>query len=367
MAKTVEEELRKVNQQLKVAAIGVSIRQDGKRLYLVATLPPKPTSPKQYPHQQQISIGVYANFAGVTQAKKEALVLGALIASKEFRWEIYKPELAEKPVAPKMVGDWLDDFERDYWLRRGRSPKTETTWSDYQKIFKLLDLDKALSKQVIMEAIALTEANTRTREKACNYLGALARFAGVVIDLKPYKGNYKERTGELIRDIPSDDEIEAIAQWIEPEQWRVAFRLMATYGLRNHELFYLDFSEMGQYPGVLIVRQGGKTGFRRVWPCKAEWWQLWGLSEITQNDLPRCSGKSNSDLGQRVTRAFERGEVGFPPYNLRHAWAIRTAILGLDPSIAAKMMGHSLAVHYKKYHRWLSEAHLQLAWEKMIN
>ncbi|MGL5196794.1 MAG: hypothetical protein ACRC8Y_24650, partial [Chroococcales cyanobacterium] len=210
MAKTVGDELRKVNQQLKGAAIGVSVRQDGNRLYLVATLPPKPTSPKQYPHQQQISIGVYANHAGVIQAKKEALVLGALIASKEFRWEIYKPELAEKPVAPKMTGDWLADFERDYWLRRGRSPKTETTWADYQKIFKLLDPGKALSKQVIMEAIAMTEANTRTREKACNYLGSLARFAEISIDLKPYKGNYKERTGELIRDIPTDEEIEAI-------------------------------------------------------------------------------------------------------------------------------------------------------------
>jgi integrase len=367
MSRTIEEELRKVNQQLKAGVVGVSIRLNGKRLHLVATLPPKPTSPKQYPHQQQIALGIYANFAGIAQAKKEALSLGGLIASKEFRWEDYKPEFAEKIAAPKMTGDWLDEFEKDYWLRRGRSPKTQTTWSDYQKIFKLLEPGNSLSKEAIMEAIALTEANTRTREKACNYLGALAKFAGIKVDLKPYKGNYQQRTGELIRDIPSDEYIEAIAQWIEPEQWRVAFRLLATYGLRNHELFYLDFSEMGQYPGVLIVQGGGKTGFRKVWPCKAEWWKQWGLADITQDDLPRCSGKSNSDLGQRVTRAFERGEVGFPPYNLRHAWAIRTAILGLDPSIAAKMMGHSLEVHYKKYHRWLSESHLQLAWEKMID
>lgn len=366
MGNSIRGSVAEANRKFKESALGVTIRVDGDRLYLVATLPPKPTSRKQYPHQQQISLGVYANPAGLAYAKKEAIALSGLIASKQFAWEIYKPELASpKPIA-LTVGDWLQRFEKDYWLRRGRSSKTQTTWKDYQKIFKLFNPEGVLDSESILEAIALTEANTRTREKACNYLGALARFAGIEINLTPYKGNYQEKTGELIRDIPSDENIEAIADTLEPERWRVAFRLMAAYGLRNHELFYLDFSEMDVPPGVLIVQEGGKTGFRRVWPCKAEWWEIWGLSEVSEADLPRCTGASNSDLGNRVNQVFARHKVGFPPYNLRHAWAIRTAIMGLDPSIAANMMGHSLEVHSKKYHRWLKESHLQLAWEKTI-
>ena len=43
-------------------------------------------------------------------------------------------------------------------------------------------------------------------------------------------------------------------------------------------------------------------------------------------------------------------------YDLRHAWAIRSISKLPSTSLAAKCMGHRLAVHHDTYHRWLDQA-----------
>jgi hypothetical protein len=67
-----------INARLKAAQVGVSIRQKGNRLYLRATLPPKPGSTKKHPHQQDVSLKIYANPAGLERAEAEARKLGAI-------------------------------------------------------------------------------------------------------------------------------------------------------------------------------------------------------------------------------------------------------------------------------------------------
>jgi integrase len=47
---------------------------------------------------------------------------------------------------------------------------------------------------------------------------------------------------------------------------------------------------------------------------------------------------------------------GLQLYSCRHAWAVRSIRIGLNASLAAKTMGHSLAVHHDTYHRWLEQA-----------
>jgi len=43
-------------------------------------------------------------------------------------------------------------------------------------------------------------------------------------------------------------------------------------------------------------------------------------------------------------------------YDLRHAWAIRSISRNLNASLAAKCMGHDIAVHHRTYHRWIDQA-----------
>ena len=58
---------------------------------------------------------------------------------------------------------------------------------------------------------------------------------------------------------------------IESPEWKLAFSLMAAYGLRNQEVFNLDRSTLEQSPVLTVL--DGKTGQRKVWPFRPEWWQ----------------------------------------------------------------------------------------------
>jgi hypothetical protein len=123
-------QIQAVNDRLRAANIGVNVLQKGCRLYLQATFPPKPNSPKNYPHQQTLSLGTYANPVGIKRAEKEAIKIGGLIACKEFSWLPYlKPEAIPNPRSLK-VKDLVQDLEKDYFGKRKRTPESETTWKD---------------------------------------------------------------------------------------------------------------------------------------------------------------------------------------------------------------------------------------------
>ena len=75
-------------------------------------------------------------------------------------------------------------------------------------------------------------------------------------------------------------------------------------------------------------------------------------------DLKRVSLQQ---VGRRVMEQFRRYAVGFSPYDLRHAWAVRTIHLGLPDTVAARMMGHSVAIHTRTYHHWITHRDQQQA------
>ncbi|MGJ3254144.1 MAG: hypothetical protein ACFE0J_23875 [Elainellaceae cyanobacterium] len=56
----------------------------------------------------------------------------------------------------------------------------------------------------------------------------------------------------------------------------------------------------------------------------------------------------------------------FSPKMLRHAWAVRSLRFKIDISIAAQQQGHSVEVHSKIYHRWITKQHHQEAFEKAM-
>jgi integrase len=155
----------------------------------------------------------------------------------------------------------------------------------------------------------------------------------------------------------------AIAQ-IPNSNWRFVYGIMATYGLRNHEVFFCDYSalEQGHTEATVEVLPMTKTGRHEVWPFYPEWVEQFNLREV---QLPQV----NTDLtqttlqriGQQVTAQFRRYKLPFSPYDLRHAWAVRTIHFGLPDTVAAQMMGHSVAIHNRTYHRWITRRDQQQA------
>ena len=87
MADKITELVKRANSQLKALNNGVLILKRGSKLSLRGMMPPKSGSGK--PERQIISLGIYANGAGIKQAKLEAQKLGAAIALKEFNWDDY--------------------------------------------------------------------------------------------------------------------------------------------------------------------------------------------------------------------------------------------------------------------------------------
>lgn len=351
--------LAQTNGRLKAARTGVSVGAQGKRLYLRATFPPRSGSHKTQPYQQRLFLGYHANPAGLKLAEQEARKIGALLDCGEFSWEPYQQNRSNLPQAALTVADWITKFEKDYFTRRKRTPKSETTWKDdYQKVFRRLEQDQALTVELLEQAIISTSPDTRNRKRFVDVLSRLAAFAQLDADFSRLKGSYSSKDAEP-RDLPNDG---IIAQWwasIPNSSWQWAYGMMATYGLRNHELFYLDLSKMP----VLVVLDDTKTGFRRVYPLYPEWVEQWHLD---QAKVPDCTGKRNSDLGNRVTHAFARYKLPFCPYDLRHAWAVRSLEFGMPVELAAQQMGHSVDVHCRTYHRWISEEVHERAFRVMM-
>lgn len=346
--------LKQANTRLATAKIGVKIERKYTRLSLRATLPPKPGSRRTEPCQQRVYIGVYANPAGLRQAEQEAKRLGLLLAEGDFDWNLYA-----EPGGSQDVAYWITAFERDYFTRRQRTAKSETTWKDdYLKAFNRLPQDEPLTAELLRGFIEQSPPDTRTRKRLVDCYSRLAKFAGLEVDFSPLRGSYS--SASEVREVPPDS---LIAEWwgkIPNPRWQLAYGLMAAYGLRNHELFHLDFSKMP----VLLVLDGTKTDFHRVWPLYPEWVDLWGLG--SGGELPECSGPNNSALGHRVTLAFRRYGVPFKPYDLRHAWAVRSLEFGLPVELASQQMGHSVDVHCRTYHRWISEEVHQRAYQMMM-
>ncbi|MBE9127910.1 site-specific integrase, partial [Coleofasciculus sp. LEGE 07081] len=292
----------------------------GNRLYLRGTLPPRPMSNKSFPHQQEIALGLDATVDGLHWAEKEARKVGFLLESGDFSWKPYLRHRQVSQLPHKTIGDWISALKTDYFMRRAKTPQSLTTWeTNYNEVFKRLPLSQPLTTDLLVSAIAATPPDTRIRQKTCLALDKLAQLAGIEFDAKRFAGNYSP-TKVSPRSLPSD---EVIVEWyyrLSNPAWQWAYGMLATYGLRPHELFHLDLERFRSSGGVLMVL-AGKTGARRVWPLHPEWVEEFGLTDVK---LPSCHGKTNRDLGHRVTRYFRRQGMPFRPYDLRHCWAIRS-------------------------------------------
>jgi integrase len=351
----IEGRIAQANGRLKAAKVGVQIQQKGDRLYLRATLPPKPGSSKTVPHQQRLATGQPANPRGVSEAEKEARKVGALLQCREFDWDPY----LKSPDSKQTIAHWIERYERNYFARRKRSPKSETTWrGDYLKVFGELPADKPLTADLLIKAVEAKKPDTRTRKRFVDVLSRLAKFAGVDCDLLPYKGNYSPSRPNP-RTLPDDQTIALWRDKIPNPEWKRAYGLLAVYGLRPHELFSL---RLDNYPEIEVGDET-KTDSRLIYPLYPEWASAWDL----QGNLPSVTGADSSALGNRVTHAFKRYKIPFKPYDLRHAWAVRAIHCGLPDSLAADFMGHSLQVHNIIYQAWISKDFKRTTYQRIMS
>ena len=346
------EQLQRVNQQLKAAKVGVTISQKGDRLYVRGTFPPKPGSTKTKAHQQDIALKIRANPQGLQRAKAEAIKIGGALALKEFDWSHYLPQ-ASLEVKSLTVAEEVAALKTEYFHRRQRSPTTERSWrTNYDTFFKRLPQAAPLTLKVLIDTIHTVPPDSCSRSRMCCAFAALASHADLnTKSIELLRGNYSSKD-TVPRDLPSDEEILEWAHAISDPRWRQVYGLMATYGLRPHEVFYLDDEELRQGGVMLTVLDGTKTGRRQAFPLHEEWVEYFDLRNL---QLPEKRGRNNSQIGNTVSNHFRAAGIPFPPYHLRHCWAVRAHRSGLDVVAAARWMGHGVSVHTQTYHKWISE------------
>jgi len=248
----VDEAIRQANQALGRIKI---LRRD-RKLALRGVLPCRPGE-GQSTKRAVISLGIYANPAGVKVAIAKAQRLESDLNLDRFCWSDWLDgELGEV----KTAATWGAEFG----AVKAASVKPQSYRANYEEPLASLP-DKPLTEDML---IALghgrSPADSWSRKNDCMVFKQVAKFAGVTVDFSSIKGRYSPA---LLSpgDVPTDEEIEATCRAISNPGWAWVYGMLATYALR-------------------------------------------------------------------------------------HAWAIRSAVMGVPDSIAARWMGHSVAVHAKTYH-----------------
>ncbi len=377
-------QLTNINKDFASKGIKLRIEKRGNKLSLRGPLP-CPKAPTEIKNQR-ISLGLSSDHEGIFQAKKFAQLISLQLEHKQFNWDawISKTTLKQEKSSNALIQEGINKFKAYFFStpHKTKSPSSnQTNWdSSYKPYLRRLE-EKAnekkciFSKELFLETLLTYKKNTRSREQCGTVLNSLAKY----LDIKLYDDWSQQCSGyglhkAQFRELPSDDLIIKTIDRIPNPRWKLVFGLMATYGLRNHEVFFCDLSCLKD-DGDRIIRvfPNTKTGEHQVWPFHAEWVDLFKLNKLSEGtkNLPIINTDLNTTtlqkVGRRVSEQFKRYNLPVTPYDLRHAWAIRTIHIGLPDTVSARMMGHSVSIHTRTYHHWITKRDQQQAVDNALS
>jgi integrase len=371
------QEINNVNAKFATQGSKLRIEKRGEKLNIRGSLPSK--KDKNNFQIQRISLGLKADISGLEEAKKKLQLINLQLELNQFDWINWIVNPNKKEIKNDFeFPNRLNQFE-EFFFKESKndylSSTRKTTWrSSYKPYLKrVLNIyneyeDKNL-KNIFQKTLESYKEGSRSRKQCATSLSVLAKFLEIKLpeDWKlRAKGYGLNKAG--FRDLPTDEAIEKIWAKIPNKSWKFVFGLMATYGLRNHEVFFCDLSSLTSFGDKIIrVLPTTKTGEHQVWPFHPEWVEKFELSKLGKN--PELLPNINNDLkdttlqniGKKITDQFKRYSLNIKPYDLRHAWAVRTIFYDLPDTVAARMMGHSVSLHTQTYHHWITKRDQQQA------
>ncbi|MFQ4136704.1 hypothetical protein PGN35_010320 [Nodosilinea sp. PGN35] len=258
------------------------------------------------------------------------------------------------------------DWGKEYAAVKVATVQPSTYRTNYQERLESLP-DKPLTEELLLSHVQQrSKINTKGRRDDCIAFRQLAKFAGLTVDFSGVKGRYEPKPLSP-DDVPSDSEIEVIWAAIVNPGWKWVYGMLATYGLRPHEVFRIANTKgIATDTGKISILDDSKTGRRDVWPLPDRWRSQFNLTDVVFPKI-RFEGRDNQQLGERVGANLcgsKDRKIPHRPYALRQAWAIRSAVMGVPDSIAARWMGHSVAVHAKTYHAAISQLQHEAIWRR---
>ncbi|MBD2467856.1 Arm DNA-binding domain-containing protein [Nostoc sp. FACHB-145] len=351
--------------------------------------------------RKYLSLGLADTPTNWTRAEAKLLEVQRDIDYNEFDTSLKKYQPGSKnqvnTVAPQDKGQveqltlkqMLADFEIRYFWTRKKTKQSQRTFNHHQEVVTRVfnfqkDFNFCLTKKYIDKAIELTDAGTHLRKDTVSSLRVF---------LKCFKFDYEFESGiakgyqPQERNLPTDTEIIEGWQKIQVEHsscshkgngesWGWIMAVIATYGLRPHEVLAIDYEKSFQQATDyrLYINEeitgGTKTGSRVVYPLPFQWVELFDIPSPKTQYLDKYKDPSLANLDKFSDRFAERmrfKKVGFRPYDLRHRYAIRGRELGYKVDDLAKWMGHSLKEHTETYQRYWSDNSHAIVYEKMLS
>lgn len=350
----------KANASLKASGVAVSIEQRRQSLYLRGRLPDK-SDPSVSKHQR-LPLGLLATRDGIKEAIAMALQINNELEAGTFEWSAYSSERGVRQSSANA----LQEYKDYYFSTRPDNPQTQTTWKDsHENILKKLPAGRPTEKAAL-DLLRSYEPERRIRQLAHSVLSAYMRFHRIPYD-KDYwanlRGTYSSK-GPKEREIPSDEEIGAIWEATDDPLAKLCVGMLATFGLRTSELFHLDTTLLQQGGNTVTVDTKAKSKKKRVvyafpkdWIDRFELRQPWPLMAL--------EGETNKKLGGKITKLFNRLDLPHS-YVYRHAYRLRCLKAGIDPVIASRSLGHSVAIGMEHYTRWMNEKDVSDAFDKDV-
>ena len=316
----------------------------------------------------QISTGFPLDLGGIVAAAQMCRKVNSEVNGETFIRKSYRKK---RGCPTKLLDVALTRFTRAYLRKDGRnaysrfsSLRVITGFSQrLREVHRKTGLE--LGVHLLVETMKTYPRNTASSRNCGAYLKQLAKQENIKIPDELWdrvKSTYSNRIVEK-KDIPTDEVI--VENWKmlrgKNQRWANVYALMAAYGLRNCEVFFLDLGglEAGESDIVKVLK--GKTGPRSMRPLPVDW--ACSLALMGKRiELPRVvTDRPLQRIGAYVSKQFKYYEIPFTPYILRHAYAVRS-IGKVDLRIITKAMGHSIETHTKVYHNFLNETHLMENW-----
>jgi integrase len=341
------------NKRLKGLRASLEVSGGGNTLHLRGTFPPKPWESNQKTRQRKISLKRRAGAeVDVKAAEKLARQIDLDLNNNEFDWTQFPGIVDPRIAEPTTVAEWVQMLEADR-----RHTMSDLTWHrNYELLLPTLPMESELNEGVLIDWIlSENSAGNTMRPKYVAIAAGLLEVAG--LDATRIRKLRREVSTKPVnpRDLPEDEAI--VAMWksiayIKPE-WAWVYAMLATYGLRPHEIFRLDLS---LFPKVRVL-QNSKTGERIIPAIRPHWVQEFELTDkirLPQN-LQWEPEQPHAILGRKIGGGFIKHKLG-DPYSLRHCYARECLRIGLSSDVGAKLMGHSREIHERTYRAFIKSS-----------
>ena len=371
------QEINNVNDKFATQGSKLKIEKRGEKLNIRGSLPSK--EDRNNFKVQRISLGLKADISGLKEAAKKLQLLNLQLELNQFDWINWKSISSKEGEKEDLeFTKKINQFEEFFFKENKNEYLTstrKTTWNSSYKPYlkRMLSIYNSSSlysiENIFLETLETYKEGSRSKKQCATSLSVLAKFLDIKLpeDWKSKAKGYGLNKASF-RDLPTDEAIEKIWEIIPNKSWKFVFGLMATYGLRNHEVFFCDLSSLTNIGDKIIrVLPTTKTGEHQVWPFHPEWvekfelFKLGGNLELLPNINTDLKYTTLQNIGKKITDQFKRYGLQIKPYDLRHAWAVRTIFYDLPDTVAARMMGHSVSLHTQTYHHWITKRDQQQA------